>query len=244
MCGRFTLITTPEMLARQFGLDADEGALSSLSLHPRFNIAPSQPALVLRARAGAPGRPGVLEPVLMQWGLVPSWSQDAKGGARMINARADSVAGRPAYRSAIKRRRCLVPASGFYEWQKQGKGKQPHYIRVRGGGLFAFAGLWELWTGGGESALETFTVITTDANALVAPLHERMPAILKPESYKLWTDPTVQSAERLTPLLAPYDAEAMESWPVGPHVNAAVHDVPECIRPLEDAPPDDAPTFL
>jgi putative SOS response-associated peptidase YedK len=149
----------------------------------------------------------------------------------MINARAESVADKPAYRTAFKKRRCLIVADGFYEWRKDGKAKQPYLIRLKGGGPFCFAGLWERWTRG-EKPVETCTIITTDANELMAPIHDRMPVILSPADYGLWLDEAVQEPERLTPLLRPY-AGGLETFPVSPLVNSPRNNAPECLAPLD-----------
>jgi len=184
---------------------------------PRFNIAPSQPVPVVRLV------PGQTEPrrelVWLRWGLIPGWAQDAAIGNRMINARAESVAQKPAFRAALRRRRCLLAADGFYEWQRTGRRKQPHFIRMRDDRPLAFAGLWESWEGP-DQVVESCTILTTDANELMRPIHDRMPVILAPAAYEPWLDPTVQEPQQLAPLLVPYPSEPMTAYPVSTLVNS------------------------
>jgi len=218
MCGRY-LITTPVEAIRQiFKVDQRP------NLAPRYNVAPTQAVPIIRRGEG--GR----ELITARWGLVPFWAKDLKIGARLINARAETVAAKPAFRDAFRRRRCLVLADGFYEWQKTDDGKQPHLIRVTGGAPFAFAGLWENWTdkGSGER-IDSCTIIVTEANALVAPIHDRMPVILPPESYDLWLDPS--SADGTT-LLKPFPTAAMEAFPVSTRVGNVKNDDPGLIEPV------------
>jgi putative SOS response-associated peptidase YedK len=170
---------------------------------------------------------------LLSWGLIPAWAKDPAMGRRMINARAETVAEKPAFRSAFRRRRCLIAADGYYEWRKTGKTKQPYYIRLKDERLFAFAGLWESWTGPDHSdsqPLETCTIITTRANELSQPIHDRMPAILRESDYDLWLDPAEQDRDRLTPLLEPYDSDLMIADPVSTLVNNPRNDKPGCIE--------------
>ena len=223
MCGRYTLKTPPAELAELFGL-GDPPALA-----PRYNIAPTQPVPAVRSSAGD-GR----EWALLRWGLVPGWADDPSVGNRMINARAETVAAKAAFRNALKNRRCLVAADGFYEWKREGRQKQPFHIRLRGGGPFAFAGLWERWTKGGEP-LESCTFLTTGPNELMQPLHDRMPVIIAPEDFDLWLDPAVRDAEALAHLLRPFPAERMEAFPVSKHVNSPTRDDPACAAPLPPA---------
>jgi putative SOS response-associated peptidase YedK len=226
MCGRFTLVTAEQDLAVQFNLPEVP------ALEPRYNIAPTQPVAAVRITPEADQR----ELVMLRWGLVPFWADDPKIGARMINARSETVAEKPAFRAAFRRRRCLVLADGFYEWQKQNGAKQPYYIQMADRGAFAFAGLWELWKRKGddddEIVVESCTVLTTQPNALVRDVHNRMPVILKPEDYELWLDPQVQDADVLKPLLGVYPAEQMAAYPVSRWVNKPQHDDPACIEPL------------
>ncbi|MDH3944981.1 MAG: SOS response-associated peptidase, partial [Anaerolineae bacterium] len=170
---------------------------------------------------------------LFTWGLVPSWSKDPKMGSRMINARAETLAEKPSFRAAYKRRRCLILADGFYEWVKKPghKTKTPHYIQLTSGQPFAFAGLWEYWQGDDGSEIKSCTIITTEPNSLIGKLHNRMPVILPPETYDLWLDPGEASREQLDPLLKAYPSEEMKHHPISTLVNSPANDVPEVILP-------------
>ena len=221
MCGRFTLHPEPARIREQFQVDR------MLDLAPRFNIAPSQDVAAVRT---APD--GCRELVLLHWGLVPRWADQAKTGYSTINARAETVASKPAYREAYRRRRCLIPADGFYEWAAVPGGKQPHYFSLRDGSPFAFAGLWERWEKAGE-ALESCAIIVTEANALVRPIHDRMPVILAPADYALWLDPDMRDAAKLEPLLRPLDARKMSERAVSRRVNSPANDDPRCIEPAK-----------
>lgn len=218
MCGRFTLTELqPDVLTTVFEVGGDLPPLA-----PRYNIAPTQPvATVLREPADATNRL-----VLLRWGLVPSWSKDLSIGSRLINARAETIHEKPSFRAAFKRRRCLILADGFYEWQKQPDGsRQPLFITLVERGPFAFAGLWERWIhpqSGGE--LDTCAIITTEPNALMASIHNRMPVILPREQYAHWLDPREQDPGALLPLLVPYPAEQMQAWPVSRRVNSPAQD--------------------
>jgi putative SOS response-associated peptidase YedK len=187
MCGRFTLAQSPEAVAKAFGLDAVP------NFPPRYNIAPSQPVGVIVRGQNAP-KP---EFRLMGWGLIPSWAKDPSIGAKLINARSETLTEKPSFRAAFKYRRCLIPADGFYEWQKtQGGAKQPFYFSMAGNAVFAFAGLWESW-----NDIESCTILTTAANGLLQPIHDRMPVILSPKDYGRWLDPSVQGGRVLLDLL-------------------------------------------
>jgi putative SOS response-associated peptidase YedK len=199
-------------------------------LKPRFNIAPTQTIPIVRARAGKGDQ---REWAMVRWGLVPSWAKDEKMGARMINARGETVAEKPSFRSAVKSRRCLIPADGFYEWVRSREAKQPYFIHFADARPFAFAGLWERWQGPGRDPLDTCTIITTTPNKLVAELHDRMPAILPPAHFGEWLQPEPLAAERLQGLLRPHSAEGMEAYPVSTHVNSPRNDDQECIVRLE-----------
>ncbi len=218
MCGRFTLHSRLNLLLEQFAVETGP------ELKPRYNIAPTQNAPVVRV-----GSAGSREMALLRWGLVPSWAKDLSIGNRMINARAETVATKPSFRSALKRRRCLVPTDGYYEWKKTGKAKQPYYIRLSDEKPFAMAGLWERWTDEAGETLETFTIITTDANAATREIHDRMPVILPPADYARWLDSECERSDLLQPLLKPYEASPMRMDPVSTHVNSPRHDDPECI---------------
>ncbi len=227
MCGRFSL------RARNAALLAEYFDIVDLPpLKPRYNIAPSQPVAVVRLKTGQsnPQR----ELVFMRWGLIPSWAKDPKIGNRMINARAESLGEKPAFRRALERRRCLIAADGFYEWQAAGRSKQPYFIHFRDGRPFAFAGLWEHWEGPDNSVIESCTIITTAASELLRPMHDRMPVILPPETYAAWLDTAPQKTEELALLLVPFSSGEMEAYPVSTLVNNPVHDEPECVEPRKD----------
>lgn len=220
MCGRFALIVDAAVLADVFNVDPPR------ELKPRFNIAPTQTIPIVRAQAGKGDQ---REWAMVRWGLVPSWAKDEKIGARMINARGETVAEKPSFRSAVKSRRCLIPADGFYEWVRSREAKQPYFIHFADARPFAFAGLWERWQGPGRDPLDTCTIITTTPNELVAELHDRMPAILPPAHFGEWLQPEPLPAERLQGLLRPHSAEGMEAYPVSTHVNSPRNDDQECI---------------
>jgi putative SOS response-associated peptidase YedK len=224
MCGRFTLAAPAETLARQFELPEVP------VLEPHYNIAPTQAVAVVRLELDREER--MLE--LMRWGLIPRWAKDESIGNKLINARAETVAEKPAFRDAFQKRRCLVVADGFYEWQvvPGQKRKQPYFFHLDGGGPFAFAGLWERWKDPAGNMLYTCTLITTEANDLVHSVHPRMPVILAPADYALWLDPSVAQPGRLQSLLRPYPPERMEAYPVGFQVNSPNSDTAECILPL------------
>ena len=222
MCGRFTLFAPGDVLAAMFGVD------KAPSLAPRYNIAPSQPVAAARISPDGSGR----ELTLLRWGLVPSWAKDPSASAPMINARAETVSEKPSFRSAFRRRRCLVPADGFYEWRRTPGRKQPYYIRFRDGRPFSIASLWERWEGPDGSVLESCALITTAANGVVSPIHDRMPVILSTKDYDLWLDPAIQDKEPLLPLLRAFPAEEMAAFPVGLRINNPKVDTPACIEPL------------
>lgn len=227
MCGRFTQRSNLHSLAEQFqfSLPAD------LVVEPRYNIAPTQDVpIVRRPAAGAPR-----QLALVHWGLIPSWAKDSSSGAKTINARGESVADKPSFRAAFKRRRCLVIADGFYEWKKTGTGKQPYFIHRADDKPFAFAGLWEHWSDNepnGVSPLESCTIITTEANHLMRPLHDRMPVILDAADYDAWLDPALSDRERLESLLVPYAGEGFAATPVSTFVNNPRHEDSQCVAPL------------
>jgi len=220
MCGRYALILSGRALAEQFDLP------SVPTLRPRYNIAPTQSVPIVRAGSAEPR-----ELREVRWGLIPFWAKDPSIGARMINARSETVAEKPAFRQAIRRRRCLIPASGFYEWSRQGGDKQPYYIQLSGSRPFAFAGLWEHWSPSEGGPVESCTILTTTPNALVAELHDRMPVILPPDRYDEWLSAAELAEDRLASLLGPYPAEEMTAHPVSRHVNSPAHDDPACIEP-------------
>ncbi len=226
MCGRFTLKTPAGRLAEAFG-----GASANYP-EARYNLAPNQAVATVRAGPGGSTR----EAVMARWGLIPSWAKDPAIGNRMINARAESLADRSSFRAAFRRRRCLVPADGFYEWQKRNGAKQPFCIARVDGAPFAFAGLWERWGGadggaGTAPTVESCTIVTTEANERVAPIHGRMPVILDPADYSLWLDPKVVDRPILETLLRPCPADDFTAWPVSTHVNFPARDDPDCVAP-------------
>ena len=231
MCGRYTLAQGEKIVEAIPNVTIRE----ELRDIGRWNIAPAQDILAV-ANIAPSGRPGTLEVQRMRWGLVPSWAKDASLGNKMINARAETLAEKPAFRKALQRRRCAIPADGFYEWRKNPDGtKTPMYIRLKNGRGFAFAGLWDIWESP-DGPLVTCTIITTPPNALVAPIHNRMPAILSPETVSQWLDPHPRDAAEMFSCLKPYPADEMEMYPVSRQVNTATRDGPDLIAPVEDPP--------
>lgn len=221
MCGRYSLTTPAEAMARLFRV-----TLPLPNFPPRYNIAPTQDAPVVRISAERKR-----ELALLRWGLVPSWSKGPDPAYSMINARAETVADKPAFRAAFKQRRCLVPADGFYEWRTEGRRKQPFFIRLKNEGPLAFAGLWERWEKPPAPAIQSFAVIVTAANEMAHAIYERMPAILPPAAYDAWLDPETPGEDALA-LLRPYDSQAMTAIAVSTHVNSPRNDDPGCIAPL------------
>ncbi len=209
------------MVAAQFGL------FETPAWAPRFNIAPGQQ--VAAVRCAGPGN--ARQAVWLRWGLIPYWAEDPAIGHRLINARSETAATKPAFRVPLRRRRCLVPADGFYEWKKAGSLRQPYFIRFRDERVFAFAALWDAWEGPDHVAVESCTLLTTQPNAVVEAIHDRMPVILSPEHYAAWLDPAVVDPGRLRPMLGPYPAEEMEAYPVSRRVNSPAWDDPQCIQP-------------
>jgi putative SOS response-associated peptidase YedK len=237
MCGRFTLTTDPGVVARRFGAPPTQGGGTA----PRYNVAPTQTVVTVTAE-------GERHLEQMRWGLVPRWAKSPEIGNRLINARAETLAEKPAFRDALRRRRALIPADGFYEWatlsgpsgqsqsrsQPKGQRKQPLHVRLRSGEPFAFAGLWEEWSPPeGGPPLRTCTIVTTAPNALMATFHHRMPVILTPDAEGLWLDARVTDPEHLLPLLTPYPAEAMEAYPVSTAVNSVGNDSAQLLLPLD-----------
>jgi len=223
MCGRYSLTMAPEALRRLFDFD------TTPNLQPRYNVAPTQSLPVLRTTGGGKGR----ELAMLNWGFIPSWAKEASTGGKMINARSETVAEKPSFRDAFQHRRCLVPADGFYEWRREGEVKQPFRIGMKGGKPFAFAGLWECWEGtGDETAVETFTILTTVANRKLRPIHHRMPAILAPESYGIWLDTRPDNTNRALSVLKPFSDEPMAFYRVSTRVNGPRNDDPDCVKPI------------
>ena len=224
MCGRFTL-TTPASQIGQMFLD-----LQVPEYVPRYNIAPTQDVWCVREN-----KEGDQEMVALRWGLVPVWAKDLKMGARMINARGETVAEKPSFRSAFKKRRCLVLADGFYEWKKEADGKQPYYITRADNEPFCMAGLWENWKDKNDPEakwIQSCTVITTEANEIMTPLHHRMPVIFDSEQYATWLDTSFEDREALEATLVPYPSEELKVTPVSKFVNKATNESPECVVPL------------
>jgi putative SOS response-associated peptidase YedK len=223
MCGRLAQTMDAVGLAQRFGAPRPD-----FTLEARYNLAPGQAAVVVVAD---PAR----RLARMRWGLVPAWAKEEKIGYRMINARAETLDQKNAFRRPFRRRRCLVPADGFYEWQKKGpRSKQPWRIFLKGERPLAMAGLWDVWRSTSGETLESFTIITTRANDLVAGVHDRMPAILGPEAEAIWLDPDISDPARLLPLLGPYRAEEMEAYPISTLVNSTANDSPDIIAPFSD----------
>jgi putative SOS response-associated peptidase YedK len=218
MCGRFTLHTPFAMVVEHFGVDA------APDFPPSYNIAPSQNIAVVRMPEQH------REMVLLRWGLLPSWAKAAQTNYRMINARAETVAEKPAYRTAFRQRRCLIPADGFYEWRQTPDGKQPYYIRMREDGVFALAGLWERWIGPDEK-IDSCTIIVTQANDTIRPVHERMPVIIRPADFDRWLDPECRDADAMKVLLQPWPADEMIACPVSKYANSPANNDAQCIAP-------------
>jgi len=221
MCGRFLLRSPGKVVAEAFDLSDVPDLL------PRFNIAPSQPVAVVRQQAGADGR----ELAFLRWGLIPSWADDPSIGNRLANARSETAATKPSFRRAFRSRRCLVVADGFYEWQRTNGHKQPYWIGLQSQRPFGIAGLWERWEKG-EEPVESCTILTTDANELMQPIHERMPVILSPNQYDLWLDPRCQDSEKLAKLLRPFPAAGMLAYRVSALVNNPKNDMPQCVEAI------------
>lgn len=232
MCGRYT-VTNPSDLLEELGIETTE------PLEASYNVAPTQKVPVVRAVRERPTPeepacgPIVREAVNLRWGLIPFWAKDIKIGNRMINARSETVATKPAFRNSLRRKRCAILADGFYEWRKMEGGKQPYHIHLKDQRPFVFAGLWDRWDKGPIDPIESFTILTTSPNDKVAELHNRMPVILTPEAIDLWLDPTVDDASRLVKVLEPYDAEEMDFFPVSKMVNRPTNNVPGCMAPIE-----------
>jgi putative SOS response-associated peptidase YedK len=222
MCGRFVQASPSRAYAELFGL-----ADTELDLPPRYNVAPSQAVLAARTE---PNRKTRLVP--LRWGLVPGWSKGPDARYSMINARAETVHEKPAYRAAFKYRRCLIPSEGFYEWRSEGGRKQPWFIHRRDHLPFAMAGLWEHWQDPGGNELESCTILVTEANALIAPIHDRMPVILDPSDWAAWLDPLNQNPSALRPLLRSCPADEMEVYAVSSQVNRPGNEGASLIEPL------------
>jgi len=211
-----------KLVAEQFQLDDEP------DLEPRYNIAPSQQVVAV-CRDPETTKRGLR---MFRWGLIPFWAKDRNIGYKMINAKAETVAEKPAFRAAFEHRRCLLPANGFYEWKRQEgrKTKQPHFIHMKDGKPFALAGLWEHWKSAEGEVIESCTILTTNSNDLVQLLHDRMPVIIAPQDYESWLDTTIEDTENLKRLFAPYPSEAMEAYEVSTMVNKPSNEDPRCIE--------------
>ncbi len=236
MCGRYSLTTPVEGLRQLFNFPERP------NLAPRYNLAPTQSVATVRRappvaeESGEPPPGGGQHLALLRWGLIPHWAKDISIGSRMINARAETLAEKPSFRAAFHKRRCLILADGFYEWQKQDKGpKQPYRIALKDGGPFAFAGLWERWRDvAAGSLIESCTIVTTEASALLRPIHDRMPVILPPPTFDAWLDSETKSEVALG-LLRPYDGDDLVAYPISTRVNSVANDDAVIITPLDDA---------
>ncbi len=221
MCGRFALKAPPKSIQKHFHLPEVP------DLFPRYNIAPSQPVAVIRLFTQQP----LLRLDMLRWGLIPGWARDMKIGYRMINARGETLAQKPSFRSAFKKQRCLVAADGFYEWSHAGRRKQPFYVQLKTGAVFGFAGLWDSWHTPEGGILESCTIITTTANELIGKIHARMPVILPPAEYENWLHDATPT-QSLQQLLVPYPTAEMEAYRVSNAVNSPKNDTPACSEPL------------
>jgi putative SOS response-associated peptidase YedK len=224
MCGRFRLSRRKQVVMEHFDAISDEP-----DWEPRYNIAPTQVAVVIRQHPVDPIR----KLSMVRWGLIPSWAKDSSRAASMINARSETASTKPAFSDALKHRRCLIPSDGFYEWKRSGASKQPFCFEVNNGELFAFAGLWDRWKDASGTWLRTFSILTTTPNAVTAAVHDRMPVILTADSYDLWLDPGMKNVLEVSQLLKPFEAGRMRSYPVSDRVNHVANDDEECSRPVE-----------
>ncbi len=221
MCGRFRLSRSDKEIRDRFDVSEEDHEWL-----PRYNIAPTQQVAVIRQDPAQPLR----RMTTMRWGLVPFWAKDAAIGSRMINARSETAAEKPSFRDAFRRRRCILPADGFYEWKRERSGKQPYHFGLADGSLFALAGLWDRWRTPDGQTLESCAILTTAANPLMAPIHDRMPCILRDEDLELWLDPGFAELPQLEDMLVPFDAGRMKAFPVSRRVNVPGNDDAECVR--------------
>jgi putative SOS response-associated peptidase YedK len=225
MCGRYVITSTPEAIRALFGYPEQPNFPS------RYNVAPTQPIPIVRLHDGE------RQFVLTRWGLIPAWVKDPKAFSLLINARAESVIDKPAFRAAMRRRRCLIPADGFYEWKEVGGRKRPYFVRLKNsGGPFAFAGLWETWTGPNGEEMDTAAIVTTPANRTLSAIHERMPVILAPEAFGMWLDCANVDATTAAALLVPARDDLLEVYEVSPAVNRVANDDARLTQPAADAP--------
>ncbi len=219
MCGRYAIITDPKAIREMFGY------AELPNFPPRYNVAPTQAVPVVRM---AEGRRAF---ALLRWGLIPGWVKDPRTFSLVINARGESVLDKPAFRNAMKRRRCLLPADGFYEWKREGEGKRPYFVRLKSRQPLAFAGLWETWAGPNGEEMETVAIVTTTASRSIAHIHERMPAIIAPEAFDFWLDGARVDGETASALIAPARDALIEAYEVSPAVNRVANDSPALIEP-------------
>ena len=228
MCGRYAVTSAPEAIRALFGYPEQP------NFPPRYNVAPTQPIAIVRLTEGK------RQFALVRWGLLPSWVKDPKDFTLVINARGESVMDKPAFSAAMKRRRCLVPADGFYEWKAIGAAKQPFYVRARSGAPLAFAGLWETWTGPNGEEMETAAIVTTRANRTLAGIHERMPVVIPPDAFNLWLDCANVDDKTAASLIAPAPDDLLEAYEVSTAVNRTANDDPKLIErdfePIEAQP--------
>jgi len=224
VCGRYRLSRRKQIVEEYFDSVSGEDDWG-----PRYNIAPTQPVAVIRQNPKKPIR----ELSLMRWGLIPSWATDSTVASKMINARSETASTKPAFRDALKSRRCLIPADAFYEWSRFGKSKQPYCFEVNEGELFAFAGIWDRWKDATGKSVQTCSILTTTPNAVTSVIHDRMPVILDPEGYDLWLDPGIKDVSEASELLKPYDARLMRCYPVSTRINSVAYDDEECSAPVE-----------
>jgi putative SOS response-associated peptidase YedK len=219
MCGRYAITSAPEAIRRLFGYEEQP------NFPPRYNVAPTQPVPIVRMVAGK------RQFALVRWAFIPSWVKDPRRFALLINARGESLNDKPAFRAALRYRRCLFPADGFYDWHRAGERATPYYVRRKAGGPMAFAGLWENWMGPNGEEMETAAIVTTRANRMLAPIHPRMPAIVPPEAFDLWLDSARVDAATAAALIAPAPEEMLEAHEVSPAVNSAANDAPDLLEP-------------
>ena len=233
MCGRYRLSRRKQMIAEYFETD------NEVDWEPRYNIAPSQQVGIVRQDPSRRTR----HFSLARWGLIPSWARDASIGSKTINARSETVVSKPAFRDAFSSRRCLLPADGFFEWRRSGREKQPFHFGMQDDSLFAFAGLWDRWRDPAGAVIESCSILTTTPNSLLADIHDRMPVILREESYDLWLDAGFKDVKALAGVLVPFDAAQMRCYPVSTRVNAVANDDLDCVVPRDNSLPAQSPLF-
>ena len=229
MCGRYVIISSPELIRQLLGY------LDQPNFPPRYNVAPTQPVPVVRIDQGQ------RHFVLLRWGLIPSWVKDPREFTLLINARGETVNAKPAFRNAMKRRRCLLPADGFYEWKGERGAKRPYFVRRKDRAPFAFAGLWESWIGPNGEEMESTAIVTTQASPAIMPIHDRMPVILGPDQFERWLDCAQVDEKAAATLIAPIAGEEIEAFEVSSAVNRVANDSPDLIAPASTSAPEPAP---